>query len=392
MELQWAVRRKMSSSPEWDFKAARLAARRLPEPASGQPLRDAVDAQARSAVCIQAAARRRLARRLRLRLLVLSQVRAAMVAAAPGSDGDDTPTVDDVSTMLRALVRSAARLPRSPVCPPASARPPAPPARRMHSPARRTEPERLYCGAGARRDDERQDGAARKVRQRRAARVVERRGGGGERRGGGGERRLGERAVRGGVDRASGVARPGRAGRRRGEAGAATDEHSAAALHESRPGHGAGAGRERGRQQGELLLGAPRIPAAPLCTRWAPSRRLRRRRRPPHAPPSPPHYPLQPHLPATCVLRQLSDTMMTRSIGDWDASRACIPEPECMPFEVATGDHVRVVLASDGCAPAMALEPSGSTAPLSTPCAILPPIPLPRPDRDPCLSLTHPRP
>lgn len=44
----------------------------------------------------------------------------------------------------------------------------------------------------------------------------------------------------------------------------------------------------------------------------------------------------------------LSDTMMTRSIGDWDAARACVPDPEIMRFEVSSGAHERVVIASDG--------------------------------------------
>ena len=44
----------------------------------------------------------------------------------------------------------------------------------------------------------------------------------------------------------------------------------------------------------------------------------------------------------------VSDTMMTRSIGDWDASRACVPQPECRAFRVERGGWRRVVLASDG--------------------------------------------
>lgn len=44
----------------------------------------------------------------------------------------------------------------------------------------------------------------------------------------------------------------------------------------------------------------------------------------------------------------LADTMMTRSIGDWDSSRQCIPEPQLMHFTVKRGEHMRVVIASDG--------------------------------------------
>ena len=39
---------------------------------------------------------------------------------------------------------------------------------------------------------------------------------------------------------------------------------------------------------------------------------------------------------------------MTRSIGDWDAARSCIPEPEIQRFCVREGGHCRVALASDG--------------------------------------------
>ena len=41
-------------------------------------------------------------------------------------------------------------------------------------------------------------------------------------------------------------------------------------------------------------------------------------------------------------------TLVTRSIGDWDASRACIPHPQILRFELARGSHTRIVLASDG--------------------------------------------
>ena len=41
-------------------------------------------------------------------------------------------------------------------------------------------------------------------------------------------------------------------------------------------------------------------------------------------------------------------TAMTRSIGDWDGSRAMIPHPDVNRFEVGHGEWVRVVLASDG--------------------------------------------
>jgi len=46
--------------------------------------------------------------------------------------------------------------------------------------------------------------------------------------------------------------------------------------------------------------------------------------------------------------KSLADTMMTRSIGDWDAARACVPQPELTPFKVEPGEFVRVVIASDG--------------------------------------------
>jgi len=39
---------------------------------------------------------------------------------------------------------------------------------------------------------------------------------------------------------------------------------------------------------------------------------------------------------------------MSRSIGDWDASRAIIPQPDFCRFEVAPGAWVRAVIASDG--------------------------------------------
>jgi len=39
---------------------------------------------------------------------------------------------------------------------------------------------------------------------------------------------------------------------------------------------------------------------------------------------------------------------MTRSIGDWDASRAMVPHPELQHFQVGPGAFQRVVLASDG--------------------------------------------
>ena len=41
-------------------------------------------------------------------------------------------------------------------------------------------------------------------------------------------------------------------------------------------------------------------------------------------------------------------TCVTRSIGDWDGSRALVPEPELMAFKVAPHEFVRVVIASDG--------------------------------------------
>ena len=41
-------------------------------------------------------------------------------------------------------------------------------------------------------------------------------------------------------------------------------------------------------------------------------------------------------------------TMMTRSIGDWDGSRAMIPHPDLSRFEVEAGQWQRVILASDG--------------------------------------------
>jgi len=41
-------------------------------------------------------------------------------------------------------------------------------------------------------------------------------------------------------------------------------------------------------------------------------------------------------------------TCVTRSIGDWDASRACVPQPDAVRFDVPADGFVRVVLASDG--------------------------------------------
>ena len=41
-------------------------------------------------------------------------------------------------------------------------------------------------------------------------------------------------------------------------------------------------------------------------------------------------------------------TCVTRSIGDWDASRALIPHPDVTRFVVNPGEHVRVIMASDG--------------------------------------------
>lgn len=49
----------------------------------------------------------------------------------------------------------------------------------------------------------------------------------------------------------------------------------------------------------------------------------------------------------TTVLEGAS-TLVTRSIGDWDASRACIPHPQIMRFELARGTYARLILASDG--------------------------------------------
>jgi len=42
------------------------------------------------------------------------------------------------------------------------------------------------------------------------------------------------------------------------------------------------------------------------------------------------------------------NTRVTRSIGDWDAARSCIPEPELRRFTIARGTHSRLLLASDG--------------------------------------------
>ena len=41
-------------------------------------------------------------------------------------------------------------------------------------------------------------------------------------------------------------------------------------------------------------------------------------------------------------------TAVTRSIGDWDAARTLIPQPDLYRFEVGASEHERVVLASDG--------------------------------------------
>ena len=44
----------------------------------------------------------------------------------------------------------------------------------------------------------------------------------------------------------------------------------------------------------------------------------------------------------------MTPTLVTRSIGDWDASRACIPQPELLRFEIAAGARARIAIASDG--------------------------------------------
>ena len=54
------------------------------------------------------------------------------------------------------------------------------------------------------------------------------------------------------------------------------------------------------------------------------------------------------HDPASSRLVDGPSTLVTRSIGDWDSSRACIPHPDIHRFEVPPGMHSRVVLASDG--------------------------------------------
>ena len=41
-------------------------------------------------------------------------------------------------------------------------------------------------------------------------------------------------------------------------------------------------------------------------------------------------------------------TRVTRSLGDWDASRSCTPRPEMRTFRVGRGEFLRFVLASDG--------------------------------------------
>ena len=41
-------------------------------------------------------------------------------------------------------------------------------------------------------------------------------------------------------------------------------------------------------------------------------------------------------------------TLVTRSIGDWDAARSCVPHPEIARIELAPGSRSRFVLASDG--------------------------------------------
>ena len=41
-------------------------------------------------------------------------------------------------------------------------------------------------------------------------------------------------------------------------------------------------------------------------------------------------------------------TTVTRSLGDWDASRGLTPQPEVATFTVGPGQHERVLIASDG--------------------------------------------
>ena len=47
------------------------------------------------------------------------------------------------------------------------------------------------------------------------------------------------------------------------------------------------------------------------------------------------------------VMNKVS-TCITRSIGDWDGSRAMIPQPEIVSFEVGHSQHLRAIVASDG--------------------------------------------
>ena len=51
---------------------------------------------------------------------------------------------------------------------------------------------------------------------------------------------------------------------------------------------------------------------------------------------------------APTTILEMPSTLVTRSIGDWDASRACIPHPSILRFELPRGAHARIVIASDG--------------------------------------------
>lgn len=63
-------------------------------------------------------------------------------------------------------------------------------------------------------------------------------------------------------------------------------------------------------------------------------------------------------------------TCVTRSIGDWDGSRAMIPQPELLRFEVQPSEHVRCVMCSDGVWDFLTLDEAASCARRSAPSGL----------------------
>jgi serine/threonine protein phosphatase PrpC len=83
------------------------------------------------------------------------------------------------------------------------------------------------------------------------------------------------------------------------------------------------------------------------------------------------------HQDSVAVLREIEDswnlrkcgevtTSVSRSIGDWDAARVLVPQPDVLTFTLEQGGWERVILASDGlwdhCTLSDATEAAGSSA------------------------------